>query len=73
MERFRSAVGAGSVVRPAAAATVPIAPRAPGFQARDAHLALLLRGVAPVVHATASHTVAEIRKPAAVGKAAAHG
>ncbi len=72
MERFRSAPGAGSVVRPADAATVPIAPDAPGFQARDAHLPLLLRVVAPVVHATASHAVAEVRARAAAGEGIAH-
>jgi hypothetical protein len=73
MEYFRSAGGAGSVIRLAGAATVPIAPHAPGFQARYVYLPLLLRGVSPVVHATASHTVAEVRTPAAMGKAAAHG
>ncbi len=72
MERFRSAAGAVSVVRPAGAATVPIAPEAPGFQARDAQLPLLLRGAAPVVHATASHAVAEVRARAAAGEGTAH-
>lgn len=75
MERFLSAGvwGAGPVVRLAGPAAVSIAPHAPGFQARDVHLPLLFRSVSPVVHATASHAVEEVRSPAAVGKAAAHG
>lgn len=73
LDRFRSAAGAVSVVRPAGAAAVPIASGAPGFQARDAHLPLLLRGVASAVHANASHAVAEGRVRTATGKATAHG
>ncbi len=75
MERFPSAGvwGAEPVVRLAGPAAVPIAPHAPGLQARDVYLPLLLRGVSPVVHATASHAVEEVRRPAAAGKAAAHG
>jgi hypothetical protein len=63
----------GAVDPLAIAITVAIPPHASGFQALGACLLPLVRGVSPVVHATASHAVEEVRRPAAAGKAAAHG